>query len=143
MHRIRLIHWNAAEARERAERLRSEGYNVDCEALKNAAALRRLREDPPNAVVIDLARLPSYGRDVALAIRHYKSTRHLPLVLVGGDPEKVARIKELLPDAVYTTWSRIRSSLRRSHRPSPIGSCGAAIASRRVWGHAAAKKAGH
>ncbi|MDA2937482.1 hypothetical protein MYX75_04365 [Acidobacteria bacterium AH-259-A15] len=119
MCRVRLIHWNAAEAEERAGRLRAAGYHVDYEVL-DAAGLRALRECPPAALVIDLARLPSQGRDVALAIRKYKATRHVPLVLVDGDPEKVARIKEILPDAVYTTWSGIRSSLKRAiaHPPT-------------------------
>ncbi|NIM49140.1 MAG: DUF3052 family protein [Gemmatimonadales bacterium] len=60
------------------------------------------------------------GRDVGVAIRHYKATRNVPLVFVGGDPEKVARTKQQLPDAVYTTWNRIRSSLKQaiSHPPA-------------------------
>jgi CheY-like chemotaxis protein len=119
MHRVRLIHWNAAEAEERADRLRSAGYEVVHEAL-DAAGLRRLREDPPSAVVIDLSRMPSQGRDVALGIRKTKATRFVPLVFVDGDPAKVARIKEILPDAVYTTWSQIQGSLKRaiSHPPA-------------------------
>jgi hypothetical protein len=117
--RVRLIHWKASEAEERAARLRAAGYDVAFDAL-DADSLRELRQDPPAAVVIDLARLPSQGRDVALAIRHYKTTRHVPLLFVGGDPDKVSRIQEHLPDAVYTTWSRIRSSLKRAiaHPPA-------------------------
>lgn len=113
MHRIRLIHWKAAEAEERVDRLRSAGYEAVYKEL-NAASLREMRDNPPDAVVIDLGRLPSQGRDVALIIRKYKATRQVPLVFVDGDPEKVARIKEILPDAVYTTWSQIRSSLDRA-----------------------------
>lgn len=120
MHRVRLIHWNAVEAEERAGRLRSAGYEVDCQQLDGGAALRQLRDDPPSAVVIDLSRLPSHGRDVAIALRKYKDTRHVPLVLVEGDPQKVARIRELLPDAVYTTWSDIGRSLESAiaHPPA-------------------------
>lgn len=110
---VRLIHWNAAEARQRAERLRAAGYEVVSEPL-DAAGLRKLREEPPAAVVIDLGRLPSQGRDLALVIRKTKATRRVPLVFVEGDPAKVAGVKRLLPDAVYTTWGRIRSSLRRA-----------------------------
>ena len=118
MHRVRLIHWNAAEAEERAGRLRSAGCEVVHEML-DPVGLRELRGDPPDAVVIDLGRLPSHGRDVAMGIRKYKATRHVPLVFVDGDPEKVARIKELLPDALYTTWSEIRSSVERAIAEPP------------------------
>jgi CheY-like chemotaxis protein len=112
MYSIRLIHWNATEAQERALELRSLGYQVAHEPL-DSAGLRALREDPPSAVVIDLSRLPSHGRDVALSLRKYKTTRHVPLVLVDGEAMKVQRIKELLPDAVYTTWSDIEGSLEK------------------------------
>ena len=65
-------------------------------------------------VVVDLGRSPSTGRDLALWLRKTKATRHVPLVIVEGEEEKTARVKRLVPDAVYTPWSRIRSSLRRA-----------------------------
>ena len=113
MHRVRLIHWKASEAEERAEWLRSAGYEVTWGAL-TPAGLQKLRENPPNAVVIDLSRAPSQGRDLALSLRKRKSTRYVPLVFVDGDTKKVAGIKELLPDAVYTTWDEIRISLEQA-----------------------------
>jgi hypothetical protein len=118
MVRIRLIHWNAFEAAGRAEELRAAGYAVGSEPL-DASALRALRESPPAAVVIDLTRLPSQGRDVALTIRKYKATRHVPLVFAGGDAEKVAAIGKLLPDAVYTTWGRIRTAVEHAVTHAP------------------------
>lgn len=108
---LRLIHWNASEAKERARRLRAVGYRVDCAPL-DAPALKKLRVHPPAAVVIDLSRLPSHGRDVGVVIRGYKATRRVPIVFVGGEDEKVARVRALLPDAVYATWSVIRSALK-------------------------------
>jgi CheY-like chemotaxis protein len=114
MSRVQLIHWNAPEAKERAGRIQAAGYKVAYEMPQGMALFRKLRDDPPIAVVIDLSRLPMQGRDVALALRHYKTTRHLPIVFVEGDPEKVARIKEKVPDAVYTTWTKIRSALKQA-----------------------------
>jgi hypothetical protein len=35
-------------------------------------------------------------------------------VFVEGQPEKVKRVRQNLPDAVYTDWARIGSSLRRA-----------------------------
>ena len=67
----------------------------------------------PLAAVIDLTRLPSHGRYVAAAIRATKSTRHIPIVFVDGDPEKVERVRKDLPDAVYTSRSRLVSALKR------------------------------
>jgi CheY-like chemotaxis protein len=111
MPRVRLIHWKPEEATPRAATLRAAGYTVDFRPV-TPETLRELRARPPAAVVIDLSRVPSHGRDVALAIRESKGTRHLPLVFVAGEAEKVARIRSALPDAVYATWRGIRGALR-------------------------------
>ncbi len=113
MKRVRLVHWNASEGAERAEQLRSARYRVDFEAV-SPAVLKKLRNDPPDAVVVDLSRMPSGGRDVGVALRTYKSTRQVPLVFAGGDAEKVAGVKKSLPDAVFTSWSRISSALKQA-----------------------------
>jgi hypothetical protein len=114
MKRVRLLHWKAAEADGRLRHLRSAGFDASMVPTEMPVAFKQLRENPPDAVVIDLSRLPSAGRDVALSLRTYKSTRHVPLVFVDGEPEKVARIKQLLPDASYTGWDDIGSSLERA-----------------------------
>lgn len=82
-----------------------------------------MRESPPDAFVIDLSRMPSHGREVAAFFRGQKATRHIPIVFVGGAPEKVEAIRKLLPDARYTTSGRLPSTLRAAlaNRPaSPV-----------------------
>jgi DNA-binding response OmpR family regulator len=118
MSRVQLIHWHLEEARERAGWLEAAGYEVAYQLLDGPRFLRRLREEPPAAVVIDLGRLPSQGRDVALSIRRQGATHHVPLVFVGGEAAKVARLKELLPDicAIDDTWS----GLLFTRRDSPV-----------------------
>ena len=118
MHRVRLIHWDPAAATERGDDLRSLGFNVVDEPL-NPEGLRALRQDPPKAIVIDLSRVPSQGRDMALGLRKHGATRNVPLVFVDGDPSKVARVRELLPDAAYTTWNMIGKMLHEviAHPP--------------------------
>jgi len=109
LYRVRLIHWNEAEAREKADHLRSAGYAVEYD--KFTPSMLREREDPPKVVVIDLSRLPSQGRDVAMALGSYKSTRTTPLVFVDGESEKVERIKTQIPNAHYTNWDQIIEKL--------------------------------
>lgn len=122
MLRVKLIHWKD-EAIERAAKLREAGFAVDVEPLQGAGSLKHLREDPPVAFVIDLSRLPSHGREVALALRQTKATRAIPLVFVDGEDEKVRRIRLLLPDATFTKWKKIGRDLRRaiaSPRREPV-----------------------
>jgi hypothetical protein len=120
MPRIRLIHWNAEEARGRAASLRESGHAVSAGPLTGPGSLREIAARPPDAFVIDLTRLPSHGRDVAIGFRTYKATRHVPIVFAEGDPDKVSRIRALLPDATFTTWSRMRRALARAiaHPPA-------------------------
>jgi hypothetical protein len=112
--RVRLVHWHEAEAGESAERLRTLGYQVNHAILSGPEGFRELRDNPPAAVVIDLSRIPSHGRDVGIALRSYKDTRLVPIVFVGGEAEKVERIKTNLPDAIYTEWPDIRKTLKQA-----------------------------
>lgn len=112
MQSICLLHWNDTEAAERLERLRALGFLAYHSALAGPPLLRQLRENPPDAIVIDLARLPSHGREVGAALRATKATRYIPLLFVGGETEKVARVRELLPDAVFTSWDEIGLALQ-------------------------------
>lgn len=110
MERVQLILWHAAACAERAEALTALGYTVDSRPFSREL-LGELRARPPDAVVIDLGRVPSQGRDVAVSLRTYKATRQVPIVFVGGDPRKVARIQTLLPDAACTTWTDIGAGM--------------------------------
>jgi len=116
--RIRLIHWNLEEGGERAAFLGRRGITVDFEPF-GRETIKKTGDDPPDAVVIDLTRMPSQGRDVAIALRIRKSTRHIPLIFSGGIKEKVAVVKSLLPDAVYSSWDDILNSIRLAAENPP------------------------
>ena len=104
---VRLIHWHAAEAEEHAKRLGALGYAVVSSLPPAPVLLRELRQKPPAVVVISLDRLPSQGRDVAFVLLDSKATRAVPLVFVGGVPEKVAGVRAKMPFARCTTWGKI------------------------------------
>lgn len=109
---VRLIHWKAEEVPARKERLEAAGYAVESDLPGSGAELLKvLRAAPPAAVVIDLGRLPSHGRDVGLGVRASKATRYVPLVFVGGSAAKVRMVRETLPDASFTTWAKVAETL--------------------------------
>jgi hypothetical protein len=56
---------------------------------------------------------------VGIALREQKATRRVPLLFIEGDPDKTRRTRELLPDAVYTTWPKIGPALRKALRDAP------------------------
>ena len=110
MSRIVLVHWNAAEAEERAESLRQGGHEVSCYTDPRGNQ-RALSGDPPDAFVIDLARIPSQGREIGAWLRRRKTTRSVPLVFIEGEPEKTARVRALLPDATYAVWEDVSAKV--------------------------------
>jgi len=116
--RVVVVHGDPAAAAARLERLRAAGQDAELAPLDGATALRALRAAPPDACVIDLSRRPSFGRDLALALRSTKATRPVALVFVEGQAEVPARLRTLLPDATYTTWRAIRGALKRARTPA-------------------------
>jgi hypothetical protein len=114
MARVRLFHWKAAEANPLIEALRASGHTVDYSGDKMFTRLSEYRKNLPEAFVIDLTRMPSHGRVVASSLRATKYTRHLPIVFVDGDPEKVATLRKVLPDAVYTTRSKAGAAVKKA-----------------------------
>jgi len=114
MARVALVHWNAAEAAACLDLLRHAGHAAELVSEPGKTTLRALRASLPSVILIDLSRLPSYGREVGVALRASPTTRRVPLVFVGGFAEKVERVRELLPDAVFATWDEIGGALRRA-----------------------------
>jgi len=119
MSRICLIHWHADEGAARAATLRVMGYDVDFAVPEGPSFLRRNRQAPPDVFLIDLTRLPSQGRDMAVALRQSAATRPVPLVFAGGDATKIGRIHELLPDAFFTGWDGMAATLERALAEPP------------------------
>jgi hypothetical protein len=114
--RVRLVHWSAKEAEPLVESLKAAGNTVEFTSTMGSGILKHLRAAPPDAVVIDLTRQPSHGREIAVAIRTGKTIKHLPILFVDGDPEKVDAIRRVLPDSIYTTHARLVAALKRARR---------------------------
>jgi hypothetical protein len=114
MPRVLLIHQNAVEASQRVKTLRAAAYDVTVIVPQGLKFLRDVRRAIPDAIVIDIERLPSVGRDIGIALRMAKSTRNLPMVFAGGVPEKIAGIRMSLPDASYAPWPKLGTVLKRA-----------------------------
>jgi CheY-like chemotaxis protein len=113
MQRLRLFHWNSEEGAGVAAALRQAGFAVDFDPQPFPRLMRELRTAPPDAVVIDLSRLPSHGREVATALRGNKQTRQIPILFLDGAPEKVAVVREKLPDAAYCERARLVAAVKK------------------------------
>jgi len=124
---IRLVCWKPAEAEARASRLRAAGYEVAIDPLSSIVGIRKLRPDPPAAVVIDLGRLPSQGCSVGLAIRAQKGTRQVPLAWTIAAPDDFpALVSPLLAGVILRR-------VRAGRLPAQRGSAGKGAPDLLVW----------
>jgi hypothetical protein len=117
MPRVRIIHWRPAEAASLIDSVRTAGFEPEYDGEMNGPAISgAIRARLPDAVLIDLSRLPSHGREIGIWLRGIKATRHIPLVFVNGEGEKLERIRKDLPDAAYATAANLKDVLRSSCR---------------------------
>ncbi len=114
MYTIRIIRSKPEEIRARMNNLENRGYAVIAGPIKGPQDLRAIGENPPDAVVIDLSRAPSTGRDIALTLRKTQNTRHIPLIFVDGTKEKTTPIRDILPDAIFTSWEKCEELVVRT-----------------------------
>jgi hypothetical protein len=116
--RIRLVCWNEELAAERARALAK--FDLDSSPFHISGMVTRARKDPPALFLIDLDRLPSHGREVAVALRNSKALREIPIVFAGGAEEKVSKIQGELPDAVFTPWAKVAAAIAKALKSAPV-----------------------
>ena len=119
MPRVLVVHRRPIEAAARASRLCAQGIDAEPYTSAGSKGFGKIRAAPPDAIVIDLTELPSYGRYFGALIRESKSLRHIPLVFIEGDPEKTSKVREMLPDVVIAPWPKLAAAIDRAIRRSP------------------------
>ena len=119
MPRVLVIHRKPALAEERARRLSAEGRDASAYPAVGPGSFRGIRADPPDAILIDLTELPSYGKVMGALLREQKGTRNIPLVFLKGDPGKAAQILELLPGAVIANLTDLAPAILRAIKKAP------------------------
>jgi hypothetical protein len=115
-----LVHANEAAGAACAKELAGFGYR-SVQRCWSSPEITRAKADPPAAVLIDLSRIPSVGRDVAIAMRSHRALLTVPFLLVDGAPEVVANLRKFLPDAVVSEGRRIKTSLAGVLKRQPPG----------------------
>ena len=115
-----LVHANEAAGAACAKRLAELGYRAERRRWSSPEIVRA-KADPPSAVLIDLSRTPSLGRDVAIAMRSHRALLGVPFLLVDSASGVSANLKKFLPDAVVCDSRGIKASLAGVLRKQPCG----------------------
>ncbi len=110
--RLALVHSRLAEAKPLIALLQRAGYEVHYGSDLKPLRASQLKTFNPIAAIVDLTRMPSYGKYWAAELRA-TSMKHLPIVFVDGVPEKIASVKLALPDATYATSAKLAAVLAK------------------------------
>lgn len=113
METVRLISSHPKIA-ERAILLESKGVRIDASPLeKVSSVVGEMARLNPAVLVLDLDKVPSRGREIAIALRTSKSARHIPILFAGGLPEKIERIRSEIPDVHFAEWKNASREVSR------------------------------
>ena len=114
MIRVLVVSREVEDAISRASRLHAMGFEATAYPTTGTRGFRSVRQEPPHVILIDLVRTPSYGGAMGVLLRQQKQLGLIPLVFVEGDPEKAAKVRATLPDAVYTSWEKVDRAIRKA-----------------------------
>lgn len=99
MTKIFYLQYNEAEAKSRKKLLEEAGFEIAAHWSMEVAP--KMGAELPDGVVIPLENLPSHGRAAAEWFWEAKKRQHIPIIFVGGLPEKVAVAKKQFPKAKF------------------------------------------
>lgn len=99
-----VVHWNEGELNELIAPLARARHVVRGHwSQQTTADMKEL----PDVLVISLERLPSHGKAIAEWMWEAKKRQHIPIVFVGGKPEKVEQFKSGFPKAQFCSRSKL------------------------------------
>ena len=116
---VRII--GASTAATWIARLEAAGYEIDHEPVAGPDDLKRLAQELPLAVVLDLDRAPARGRDIALALRQRVATRRIPIVFVATDRSVFTRLKALPLETMHAGPENVVTALASALAMPPSG----------------------
>jgi DNA-binding response OmpR family regulator len=99
--RLFLFWWEAETGHIFQSDLEKAGWQVEMESKDGSAGYKRVREDPPWAVLFAMHHKPSHSVETAKALRQSKNTCDLPMIFLTDDPIQVANVKSMLGENLY------------------------------------------
>ena len=111
--RLFLFHWNKPEAQSYVDELEKQGWEVDYEWQDGARGGKKVKENPPDAVVFYHTRLPSHTRATAEYFAQTQSTRQIPLVIVGGEGEALEKTRKKIPSGIFINEAELTATLAK------------------------------
>jgi hypothetical protein len=106
------LNFNEQEASETVRTLEAAGHTVRLHWDTQSTA--KFDGWLPQAAVISLERLPSHGRAYAEWLWEPKYRRTIPILFVGGRPDKVEATRQKFPAAIYCSHDEMICELGKA-----------------------------
>lgn len=103
------IHFNEAELADRVRQIESDRWTIRGHASTVDTA--NIKDPIPDVLVLSLDRLPSHCHAYADWLWQAKKRQTIPIVFVGGMPDKVAATKAKYPSAKFCNLDELSSAL--------------------------------
>lgn len=122
MARVLIVEDQQALANQLAEKLRSEGYNVQT-AGDGEDGLDKIRAEPPDLIVLDIMLPKLDGLSLCRIVRRDPATAHIPIIMLTARSSEVDKIVGLesgaddyvvKPLALGEFLARVRAVMRRA-----------------------------
>ncbi|MBX7223932.1 MAG: hypothetical protein K1Y36_28715 [Blastocatellia bacterium] len=113
--KVFLFQWDKSGALRRAQDLYAIGWYVEIECEDGARGGKKVLAQPPDAVVLDLARKPAHSRETAQALRGFKAGRYVPIIFVDGSKDDIQKAKTKIPNAVFVKSEQLPVVLNEVH----------------------------
>ncbi|MBI2395038.1 MAG: hypothetical protein HYV09_36040 [Deltaproteobacteria bacterium] len=114
--KIFLVDWDVDAATRNAEALRREGWHVEVETENGGRAYRHIRTSVPDAVVIDLRRRASHGREVGSALRELRATSTVPIVCIEDDADGREQTRARIGDVRFASLDALSMTVADATR---------------------------
>ena len=111
-----LFHWEKAGATACAAELIADGWLVEMEFEEGSRGCINLKAFGPDVVVFDIAKKAVHSRECGRALRNAKNFHETPFIFVDGTDEDIAKAKDKIPAAIFTTSGNLKKVLAK-HAP--------------------------
>ncbi|MFI5203227.1 MAG: hypothetical protein ACHQF2_01935 [Flavobacteriales bacterium] len=109
MKNIFYLHWDEQELKARIKPLKELGLKIHSHWSTKETA--KWGDSLPDIFVVSIDRLPSHGRQYVEWLWEAKKRQHIPVIFVGGQPDKIAQTKSKFPKAIYCTNEQLVEKL--------------------------------
>jgi PleD family two-component response regulator len=109
--KITLLSWDIASVWKKYSALSEDGWEITVESDDNRQLCKKIEDNPPDFILIDLSSELSRSLKTAKIILSSKTTRDIPVIFVANENEYVIKAKARFPGIDFVNHDNLMSIL--------------------------------